>query len=279
MAMIVDYLKNKLDLNIDHLPEDVKRVMVKEILQSFILQYIYQHAEYRKLNFYGGSCARVVYGLDRLSEDIDLDNSEGVDLGGFEDDLERYFQSELQLRNTDIKKQFGEGGIARWTVKIPILYDLGLSDHVSEKLHIKVEVSSHEQHVVLKKTPVRHHGRGYVAWHFNKSSLMAGKMIACIERVYRKGRTKVQIKGRDFYDLLWYMQQQVVPYEKKLFYDGQERYSVKSAFEELSEKIRRIKVSDIEVHLRPTMVDQKFLDGWLESFADNFERYVEGYLG
>ena len=32
--------------------------------------------------------------------------------------------------------------------------------------------------------------------------MMAGKMLACIERSFVIGNTGIQIKGRDYYDLL-----------------------------------------------------------------------------
>ncbi len=46
---------------------------------------------YRDLNFYGGTCLHILYGLNRLSEDIDLDNSDGLSLDHFVDDLLDYF--------------------------------------------------------------------------------------------------------------------------------------------------------------------------------------------
>lgn len=59
------------------------RIVLKEYLIKDILAFIYRHSQYRKLSFYGGTCARVVYGLNRLSEDIDLDRDEiGMICGG-----------------------------------------------------------------------------------------------------------------------------------------------------------------------------------------------------
>ncbi len=47
---------------------------MKEVLQAYVLDYLYNHPSYRRLNFYGGTCLHVVYGLNRLSEDLDFDN-------------------------------------------------------------------------------------------------------------------------------------------------------------------------------------------------------------
>ena len=50
---------------------------------------------------------------------------------------------------------------------------------------------------------------------------MAGKMIACLERNFQRGREGAFIKGRHFYDLLWFMQKNVQPLAEKLEEDAQ----------------------------------------------------------
>jgi len=45
---------------------------------------------------------------------------------------------------------------------------------------------------------------------------MAGKMLACLEYNFQRGKEGVLIKGRDFYDLVWFMQKRVVPLKEKL---------------------------------------------------------------
>ena len=57
--------------------------ILKPAFQSLVLDYIYNHAHYRNLNFYGGTCLHIIYNLNRLSEDIDLDNSQGIQLDLF----------------------------------------------------------------------------------------------------------------------------------------------------------------------------------------------------
>lgn len=107
----------------------VKKIIVKDALLPHFLRFIYGHQQYRQLAFYGGSCARVVYGLERMSEDIDLDNSEGLDLTNFKKDLRSYIRGGLQLKTGDVYSQEGEL-IKRWTVRLPILHDLGLAGTV-----------------------------------------------------------------------------------------------------------------------------------------------------
>jgi predicted nucleotidyltransferase component of viral defense system len=75
------------------LANETKRVILKEFLQAYTLDFLYNHPVYRKLNFYGGTCLHIIYGLNRLSEDIDLDNSNGIDLGELKEDLLTFYRT------------------------------------------------------------------------------------------------------------------------------------------------------------------------------------------
>ena len=99
MATIIQILQNTLSSIDSLLANEIKRIHLKEVLQSLVLDYVYNHPTYRGLNFYGGTCLHVIYDLNRLSEDIDLDNSGGVKLDHFADDLSDHFQKVLDCRD------------------------------------------------------------------------------------------------------------------------------------------------------------------------------------
>lgn len=268
-----------LDSQNQGLPMEVKKNLLKEKLQSYVLYYIYNHPDYRSLNFYGGACARIVYELNRLSEDLDFDNTSKVDLSLLKNDLHSYFSGKLMQKDIDIHEQTGEWGVARWTIKIPVLYDLSLSEFEDEKLHLKIEVSSHKQISNTLMTPILdNHGLSYVARHFDLPSLMAGKIIACIERVYRKGKSNILVKGRDYYDLIWYMQKGVKPSVEKLATDGKEKYTPESVVKLLTDKMTKISKRQLEIDLRPLFLEQHFLDSWLDNYQEFFNRYLEQYI-
>jgi hypothetical protein len=69
--------------------------------------------------------------------------------------------------------------------------------------------------------PVFYHGYSFVPSHFSLETMMAGKIIACLERNFQRGRDGAFIKGRDFYDLLWSMQKGIQPLADKLEKDSQ----------------------------------------------------------
>jgi predicted nucleotidyltransferase component of viral defense system len=277
MATIIQLMQNVLSQKDPLLPNETKRIILKEFLQAYTLDFLYNHPTYRKLNFYGGTCLHVVYGLNRLSEDIDLDNTVGIDLINLEKDLLTFYRSNIGYADVTAKTQIGEWGVWRTTLKFPILHTLGLTSHVNESLHIKVEVSQHQQISIVRKTPILLFGRSFVAAHFSLETMMAGKILACIERNFQKGQGGT-IKGRDFYDLLWFMQQKIQPLDEKLARDGRQSYTVQSAMQLLSKRIADMKISDLAEDLLPLFEQRTFIEVWLEGFKDNFNEYLKNYL-
>lgn len=278
MASLIQTLQYTLDSKDPLLSLETKRILLKEVLQAYVLDFIYNHPGYRRLNFYGGTCLHIVYDLNRLSEDLDFDNSTGIDLSNLADDLTTLFRKSLGYDPVEIKSQQGENGILRATIKLPVLNELGLSPHRNEALHLKVEVSHHRQVAILQNTPVFYLGRSFVPSHFSLETMMAGKMLACLERNFQRGREGAFIKGRDYYDLLWFMQKGIQPLEEKLAGDGGKPYTVKSAMLALKSKIAGISAADLAVDLLPMFESRSFIESWLENFHANIERYVEGYL-
>jgi predicted nucleotidyltransferase component of viral defense system len=278
MATLIQILERTLASLDLLLANETKRIHLKEALQTLVLDFIYNHPIYRGLNFYGGTCLHVIYGLNRLSEDIDLDNSKGVNLGFFADDLADHFKKVLGYPDISVNQQESRQGIQRITLKFPVLHKLGLSLHEDEMLHLKVEVSHHHQIAVIKRTPVIHHGRSFVPSHFSLETMMAGKMLACIERTFKVGKSAIAIKGRDFYDLLWFMQKQIDPLEEKLACDSAQAYTVQSAMAHLQKKVALINKKDLEVDLLPLFEQRTFIEAWIASFHANFNEFLKYYL-
>ena len=278
MASLIQILETALASKDALLSNETKRIVLKEALQAFVLDFIYNHRHYRRLNFYGGTCLHVIYALNRLSEDIDLDNGLGIDLDMLSNDVLDYFRQHLGYQAITVRQQESREGILRLTLRFPVLYELGLSAQSDEQLHLKLEISHHKQLAVIRNTPVIFYGRSFVPAHYSLETMMAGKMLACLERSFQVGDTATSIKGRDFYDLLWFMQQNIQPLESKLVQDGARPYDVKSAMITLQEKVDRIKPQDLEVDLLPLFEQRTFIEAWINAFHENFQAYVKDYL-
>lgn len=278
MATLIQTLQNVLAGKDPNLSVETRRIVLKDTLQAFVLDFIYNHPTYRRMTFYGGTCLHVIYGLNRLSEDLDFDNSIHLDVGQLASDLVKYLNKYFGIQSITAKAQEGTRGILRVTLRFPVLYELGLSSHSSEALHLKLELSHHKQIAEIRFTPVLSYGRSLVAAHFSLETMMAGKMLACLERSFMRGKTGIEVKGRDYYDLLWFMQQQVWPLEEKLAHDGRQPYTMPSAMKSLQDKVASIKTKDLAFDLLPMFESRQFIEVWLESFHENFNRFVGIYL-
>ena len=94
---ILKNLKNRIDEELSgyaSVDPNVKKNKVKEILQYYVLNFIYNHPEYSKWIMYGGSALRIIHGLDRMSVDLDFEVSHEVEekfLKELKNEVEDYF--------------------------------------------------------------------------------------------------------------------------------------------------------------------------------------------
>ncbi len=253
--------------------EELIKNLLKEYLQDIILSVIYNDEEFKNLIFYGGTCLRKLYNINRLSEDLDFESHNPIDLNDLKNVFLKYFQIE-KLNKVSASIQKGEH-VNRCTLKFEILYDLGLSDHKNEKLHVKVEVNENPLgDFSTESTPYGQDIYSCVIKHYGLETLMAGKMIACISRVFKKGDTGVSIKGRDFYDLIWYMQKRVSPNEKVFKAIDSNKDKV---FKKLDNMIKDIKSKDLLIDLEPLFENNKFIIDWCNNFHNFYDKYREFY--
>lgn len=191
---------------------------LKEIIQEIALLGLFRSDFYSKAAFYGGSALRIFHGLDRFSEDIDfnlLKPDRSFDLsiysGYIRNELEAYgFEVDLQVKdkrsNSSIKSAFIKAGTAINLMQIyPALPSLA-SIMPEEMLKIKLEIDidppeKAEFEVKYQLNPVPYSVRLY-----DLSSIFAGKIHALL---FRKWKNRV--KGRDFYDYVWFLSQNIKP--------------------------------------------------------------------
>lgn len=174
------------------------RNAAREYLQARILSALQRAGAMIPLAFHGGTALRFLYATARYSEDLDF---------ALERERERYdFRACLQA----IRREFSAEGYAiefkvndQKTVHSAfarfsgLLYELGLSPHRDEKLAVKIEVDTNPPPGAgLTTTIVRRHVTLQLQ-HHDRASLLAGKLHAILQRSY--------MKGRDLYDLLWYL--------------------------------------------------------------------------
>ena len=72
---------------------------IKEYLQFFVLEFIYNDPVYKELIFTGGTALQKCFGLDRMSEDIDLDSPHLIDHDLFANGITGYFKNRFDYND------------------------------------------------------------------------------------------------------------------------------------------------------------------------------------
>ena len=194
-------------------PNSVVINSLKEYLRFPVLNFIYNSDKYSKFIFTGGSCLQICYGFPRLSEDLDFDlekkDYQKLDLEKMGAEIAEYFKKRFLF---DIKYKIQ--GNARLYLKFDVLKKLGLLyGEGSGLLYVKIEPALTIFNKFLEEPiPISNYGFNFVARSYSLSFLMTGKIIAILQREWFKGEeNEVNIKGRDFYDLYWYLEKGVKP--------------------------------------------------------------------
>ena len=174
------------------------RNVAREYLQARILACLQRAGAMVPLAFHGGTALRLLYSLPRYSEDLDFAlerPNKGYDFRGYL----RAIRSDLSLEGYEIDLRVSDNKIVQnaFIRFRGLLYELGLSPHTDETLAVKIEVDSNPPIGAGLETRIV---RKYVMLHLqhhDRASLLAGKLHAILQRAYTK--------GRDIYDLLWYL--------------------------------------------------------------------------
>ena len=187
-----------LDLIRNHANPLEKRNLVREYLQARILESLQRSGAMIPLAFQGGTALRFLYSIARFSEDLDFAlerPSAGYDFKSYLKTIQHDFVSEgynLLIKVSDQKTV--HSAFVRF---YGLLYELHLSPLPDESLSVKIEVDTHppqgaglEIDFVRRYIPMR-------LQHHDRASLLAGKLHAILSRDYAK--------GRDLYDLMWYL--------------------------------------------------------------------------
>jgi hypothetical protein len=174
------------------------RNTVREYLQARILGLLQRAGAMIPLAFHGGTALRFLFAASRYSEDLDFaleQQRERYDLRAYLQAIRSGFEAEgyaVTIKASD------QRAVHSAFIRFPgLLYELALSPHRDEALAVKIEVDTDPPAgATLSTTVVRRHVILQLL-HHDRASLFAGKLHAIFQRPYTK--------GRDLYDLLWYL--------------------------------------------------------------------------
>jgi len=259
------------------------RSLLKEHIQLYVLHIIYNAKDYKNsLVFMGGTCLRHFYGLPRLSEDLDFEAINPVDTRELAELLRTKIKNDLGF--DDVRVSIHQRG-KQILLKFPVLRKLGLADaSESDLLYVKIDINPEPvtEYAQIEYTLKSVGNKVFVAQHYDLPTLAAKKIAALLLRNRLTGpENRATIKGRDYFDLIWFLENNVKVNLKHL------RALLNSptlTLQELKEKIKAnvnemagkpYFVSDLKADLLPFIEDPNSVEIFAESFAKVFEGKVE----
>ena len=194
-------------------PQNEEEILsaLREIMQEITLAGLSRTNFFEKAAFYGGTALRIFYGLDRYSEDLDFsllkpDSNFSIEpyfkavLDEFKSlGLTVSIKEKIKTKQTAIDSAFLKAEtIWQEIVLEDIIKETGVRSNKTLKIKIEVDRQPPLNFKTEEKLLLRPFS--FYLKCFTKPSLFAGKMHALL---FRKWKTRV--KGRDWYDLEWYI--------------------------------------------------------------------------
>ena len=207
--MIKDVLENRLR---EYAPANAieQENVLQELMQHYVLASLSRVRLFARTAFHGGTCLRILYGMNRFSEDLDFVLKEPdatFDWGPYLERIRKdcaaegiHFAVQDRARmETAVRKVFLKTDSIGRILKLELPY----GRHVARKIRIKLEVDTNPPDGATFET-------GYITFPVTAAitsmtleSGFGSKSHALLCREYTK--------GRDWYDFLWYTSRNVVP--------------------------------------------------------------------
>ena len=206
-----DTIKQMLKKYNPHSYDDYTNAL-KEIYQEIALLGLWRAKFFEKAAFYGGSALRILYGLDRFSEDLDfslLSKKNDFDLTSYNNAIvkelnafgfESTVETKIKSSKTNIESAFIKAESKKQFIAIEAPSDIIKNIHSMQIIKIKMEVDINPPGLFNTESKFLLQPISFPIKSFVESDLFAGKVHALLCRPWLK-----RIKGRDWYDFVWYV--------------------------------------------------------------------------
>ena len=263
---------------------------LKEIVQELALLGLWRAKFFEHAAFYGGTALRMFHSLPRFSEDIDfslLQPDRGFDtapcLEAVRKELAAFgFSFSVERRakrvSTAIESAFIKGGTRINLARI------GTPDYLRarlpdlQQLRIRIELDTDppplaQYEVLTLLTPIPFQVR-----LFDLPCLFAGKLHAIL---CRNGKSRV--KGRDFYDFVWYLGRQVPCNVRHLqarmtqtgHWQRERKLGIPQLRRLLRQRFGQVDFDQAKRDVRPFIRDDAELELWDTTFFQSLVERVE----
>src|SRR5690554_2055166 len=248
---------------------------LREIMQEIALAGLYRAGFFEKAAFYGGTALRIFYGLDRFSEDLDfslLKVDPEFNLGKYQEAIVHEFESlgmkvSIREKKKAIKSNIDSAFLKSETPWIELVLEGVIPQQGIDRIaniKIKIEVDTEpplgfetEEKLLLR--PFSFYVKCLVL-----PDLFAGKMHALLFRKWGQN-----VKGRDWFDMEWYIKKGTVLNLRHFALRAQDRgdwdsdtITEKEFRELLTKKIDTVNMRYVKEDIKRFIRDQSGLEIW-----------------
>jgi predicted nucleotidyltransferase component of viral defense system len=268
--------------------EDNVRAL-REILQEIALLGLWRSRFFERAAFYGGTALRILYGMDRYSEDLDfslLKPAANFDLSRYSDALQKEIRSfgfeatvTRREKNTrsPVQSAYPTVNTLQHLLVIETAEEIARAIPRGQVLKIKIEIDTDpppgfdtETRFLLQPIP-------FSVRAFSLPDMFAGKMHAVLCRGWKN-----RVKGRDWYDLVWYAanhpQLRLGHLEQRMIQSGhlkKAEHLNPEVFSATAEKaIERLEVNQARREVEPFVKDPETLTVWSREFFHDVIRRI-----
>ena len=195
-----------------------KKAVIREIVQSIVLIGLSRSGFFSKASFYGGTALRIFYNLNRYSEDLDftLNNVDpDFSIETYTDKIREVALSygldlEIMIKSKKteslIESAFAKLNTYQTFISLKLDNKIISTLHKDEILKVKFEIDCNPSLGFKTETKWLDIPEFAQVVVLDEPSLFAGKLHAILCRNYKNN-----VKGRDYYDFLFYTKKRIKP--------------------------------------------------------------------
>ncbi len=263
------------------------RNALKEIIQEIILLGLSRTNFFNQAAFYGGTALRIFYGLDRFSEDLDfslIEQQPAFDINDYipaiRDELGAYgFELTIERKqksmDSTIQSAFVKGGTLIHLTKIASIEPPVSGVSSGEMLRVKFEIDTDPPEGAQYESKYQLLPVPYSTRLYDKPSLFAGKLHAILCRNWQ-----TRVKGRDFYDYIWYLSRDIpvniFHLEKRMLQSGHldpsETLNFQMLQSKLEERFSSVDFSQAKSDILPFIRNTNELNLWNSDFFSSITK-------
>ncbi len=261
---------------------------LREVIQHIVLLGLWRGKFFEHAAFYGGTALRMLHGLPRFSEDLDFSllapgGTFGLDpyLGHVQAELNAFgFDVEVRRR---LKSRHStlDSAFVKTNTRMGFLV-LGVTEATTARvareraLKVKFEVDTDPPGSFDTRADYLYLPQPFTVRSFDLPSMFAGKLHAVLARSWG-----VRVKGRDWYDLLWFIGRNIAAslqhLRARLVQTGHvsqdDPFDAARAHTMLRRRVMSLDIDAARRDVRPFVRDARELDAWSrELFLDAVDR-------